>query len=119
MTSRQKRLRKKYVCHTERSEESLCALDLNRREILRFAQNDTKTDFFRSLFSLWGSAKGPRPPASAKIHVPARTYIPAKINSTPTDCSLCYLFAQCRLFEFHRPLRRSVTRYQQDRERSG
>jgi hypothetical protein len=27
-------------------------LDLNRREILRFAQNDTKTDFFRSLFSL-------------------------------------------------------------------
>jgi hypothetical protein len=43
------RLRKKYVCHSERSEESLCALDLNRREILRFAQNDTKTGFFRSL----------------------------------------------------------------------
>jgi len=49
------RLRKKYGCHSERSEESLCALDLNRREILRFAQNDTKTEFFRSLFSLWGS----------------------------------------------------------------
>jgi len=29
-------------------------LDLNRREILRFAQNDTKTGFFRSLFSLFG-----------------------------------------------------------------
>src|SRR5258707_2522641 len=47
------RLRKKYVCHSERSEESLCALDLSRREILRFAQNDTKTEFFRSLFSRW------------------------------------------------------------------
>jgi hypothetical protein len=31
-------------------------LDLNRREILRFAQNDTKTEFFRSLFSLWGGS---------------------------------------------------------------
>jgi hypothetical protein len=29
-------------------------LNLNRREILRFAQNDTKTGFFRTLFSLWG-----------------------------------------------------------------
>src|SRR5580700_161948 len=30
-------------CHSERSEESLCALDLDRREILRFAQNDKRT----------------------------------------------------------------------------
>src|SRR5882672_8871618 len=39
------RLRKKYVCHSERSEESLCALDLSRREILRFAQNDRVLGF--------------------------------------------------------------------------
>src|SRR5712671_4350716 len=29
-------------------------LYLNRREILRFAQNDRTRPFFRSLFSLWG-----------------------------------------------------------------
>jgi len=43
---------------------------------LRFGSTD---------FSLWGSAKGPGQPASAKIHVPARIYIPAKIKWTPTD----------------------------------
>jgi len=42
-------------------------LDLNRREILRFAQNDTKTEFFRSLFSLWGSVQLPRRRVIAKI----------------------------------------------------
>src|SRR5580704_1503174 len=35
----------KYRCHSEPSEESLCGLDSNRREILRFAQNDTRINF--------------------------------------------------------------------------
>jgi hypothetical protein len=34
-------------------------LDLSRREILRFAQNDTKTGFFRSLFSRAVKCKEP------------------------------------------------------------
>jgi hypothetical protein len=34
------------ACHSERSEESLCGLDLERREILSFAQNDTKSRVF-------------------------------------------------------------------------
>src|SRR6202521_5348276 len=50
------RLRKKAptpFCHSERSEESLFLfMELNRREILRFAQNDKINYFFRSLFSL-------------------------------------------------------------------
>src|ERR1700674_3115482 len=50
------RLRKKGptpFCHSERSEESLFLfMELNRREILRFAQNDKINYFFRSLFSL-------------------------------------------------------------------
>ena len=39
-------------CHSERSEESLfvSSLYLDRREILRFAQNDRTRHFFRSLF---------------------------------------------------------------------
>src|SRR6202521_1757972 len=46
-------------CHSERSEESLFLfMELNRREILRFAQNDKINYFFRSLFSL--SHLGPR-----------------------------------------------------------
>jgi hypothetical protein len=32
-------------------------LYLNRREILRFAQNDRTSHFFCSLFSLWGIAR--------------------------------------------------------------
>jgi hypothetical protein len=40
-------------CHSERSEESLFLfMQLNRREILRFAQNDKVNYFFRSLLSL-------------------------------------------------------------------
>src|SRR6202521_101198 len=50
------RLRKKGptpFCHSERSEESLFLfMELNRREILRFAQNDKINYFFRRLFSL-------------------------------------------------------------------
>src|ERR1700674_5032715 len=42
-------------CHSERSEESLFLfMELNRREIPRFAWNDKINYFFRSLFSLWG-----------------------------------------------------------------
>src|ERR1700674_5092227 len=64
------RLRKKAptpFCHSERSEESLFLfMELNRREILRFAQNDKINYFFRSLFSLWGwSMQGPKPQAEA------------------------------------------------------
>src|ERR1022692_2474854 len=40
-------------CHSERSEESLFLfLNLNRREIPRFARNDKINYFFRSLSSL-------------------------------------------------------------------
>src|SRR5579863_5170352 len=40
-------------CHSERTEESLFPfMELNRREILRFARNDNVSYFFRSLFSL-------------------------------------------------------------------
>jgi hypothetical protein len=49
------RLRKNSkLCHSERSEESffVVLLYLNPREILRFAQNDRKRHFFRSLFRL-------------------------------------------------------------------
>src|ERR1700674_2426157 len=50
------RLRKKGptpFCHSERSKESLFLfMELNRREILRFAQNDKINYLFRSLFSL-------------------------------------------------------------------
>ena len=35
------------------AEESLCFLDLRRREIPRFARNDDFWDFFSSHFSLW------------------------------------------------------------------
>src|SRR5580700_11279955 len=73
------RLRKKYVCHSERSEESLRAMDLNRREILRFAQNDTKTDFFRSLVSL-------RAPASRQI-IHASKFHPKEKGPTPVTGS--------------------------------
>jgi len=39
-------------CHSERSEESLFLyLNLNRREIPRFARNDKINYFLRSLFS--------------------------------------------------------------------
>src|ERR1700674_123338 len=59
-TRRLNRLRKKGptpFCHSERSEESLFLfMELNRREILRFAQNDKINYFFRSLFSLRGFA---------------------------------------------------------------
>ena len=48
---RRNRLREKYVCHSERSEESLFDLSSMHREILRFAQNDTKTEFYRGLGS--------------------------------------------------------------------
>jgi hypothetical protein len=50
-----------YACHSEESaaaddEESLCFSGLERREILRFAQNDNLEPFFCSLLSLSGFA---------------------------------------------------------------
>src|ERR1700688_3114510 len=46
-------------CHSERSEESLFLfMELNRREILRFAQNDKINYFFRSLFRNTSATKG-------------------------------------------------------------
>jgi len=45
-----------WFCHSEAAcsaEESLFLMDLDRGEIPRFARNDKKFDFFRSLFSLW------------------------------------------------------------------
>jgi hypothetical protein len=39
-----------FFCHSERSEESLFLfMELNRREIPRFARNDKTNYFFRSL----------------------------------------------------------------------
>jgi hypothetical protein len=43
----------KVFCHSERSEESLCRPAVDRREILRFAQNDKNIGFFCGLFGLW------------------------------------------------------------------
>ena len=42
----------KASCHSERSEESLCELDLHRREILRSAQNGKEIEFVRTHFRL-------------------------------------------------------------------
>ena len=66
--------RKKCFCLSiKRSEESLFLfMELNRREIPRFARNDKINYFFRSLFSLW-------------VLVLARTN-PRRLKPVPLQC---------------------------------